>query len=219
MAKHGASRHARRHASVRTKPDPANRAHCPTTPRQRLMATHQDTPSLGHAPSQRHLVSRRLYRPCAMVALYPSLSQRDLPTCSDSPGSTHAVAPHRARRETTPRQFDQLCNWAPSTMPRLPPTPRPPPRPTTRCAAHCVANAVPTSCRSVSTIAIASPEGWYSDYGGSPPPTHRTRTKSYTPGSTKCRFSTTPAFDCGWIPTPPVRTEGTQLHATLVTGG
>ena len=24
------------------------------------------------------------------------------------------------------------------------------------------------------------------------------------------------AFDCGWIPTPPVRTEGTQLRATLV---
>ena len=102
--------------------------------------------------------------------------------------------------------------------PRLPPTPRPPPRPRTRCAAHCVANAVPTWCRSVSTIAIASPEGWYSDYGGSPPPTHRTRTKSYTPGSTKCRFSTTPALDCGWIPTAPVRTDGTQLHATLVTG-
>ena len=121
--------------------------------------------------------------------------------------------------ETTPRQFDHLCNWAPSTMPRLPPTPRPPPRPTTRCAAHRGANAVPTWCRSVSTIAIASPEGWYSDYGGSPPPTHRTRTKSYTPGSTNCRFSTTPALDCGWIPTPPVRTEGTQLHATLVTGG
>ena len=92
------------------------------------------------------------------------LPQRDLPTCSDSPGSTHAVAPHRARLETTPRQIDHPCNWAPSTMPRLPPTPRPPPRPTTRCAAHCVANAVFTWCRSVSTIAIASPEGWYSDY-------------------------------------------------------
>ena len=147
------------------------------------------------------------------------LSQRDLPTGSDSPGSTHAVAPHRARLETTPRQFDHLCNWAPSTMPRLPPTPRPPPRPTTRCAAHCVANAVATWCRSVPPLAMASPEGWYSDYGRSPPPTHRTRTKSYTPGSTKCTFSTTPAFGCGWIPTPPVRTEGTQLRATLVTGG
>ena len=28
-----------------------------------------------------------------------------------------------------------------------------------------------------------------------------------------------PSVDCGWIPTPPVRTEGTQLRATLVTGG
>ena len=133
-----------------------------------------------------------------------------------------------ARGLRQPRDdLNQLCNWAPSMMPRLPPTPRPPPRPTTRppprpttrCAAHCVANAVPTSCRSVSTIAIASPEGWYSHYGGSPPPTHRTRTKSYTLGSTNCTFSTSPALDCGWIPTPPVRTEGTQLHATLVTGG
>ena len=74
----------------------------PTTPRQRLMATHQDTPSLGHAPSQRHLVSRRLYR----RVQWSLLSQRVLPTCSDSPGSTHAVAPHRARLETTPRQFE-----------------------------------------------------------------------------------------------------------------
>ena len=124
-----------------------------------------------------------------------------------------------ARGLRQPRDnVNHLCNWAPSTMPGLRPTPRPPPRPTTRCAAHFVANAVFTSCRSVSTIAIASPEGWYSDYAGSPPPTHRTRTKSYTPGSTNCTFSTTPAFDCGWIPTAPVRTEGTQLHATLVTG-
>ena len=28
-------------------PDRANRVHCPNTPRQRLMATHQDTPSIG----------------------------------------------------------------------------------------------------------------------------------------------------------------------------
>ena len=51
-----------------------------------------------------------------------------------------------ARGLRQPRDnLNHLCNWAPSTMPRLPPTPRPPPRPTTRCAAHCVANAVPTS--------------------------------------------------------------------------
>ena len=43
--------------------------------------------------------------------------------------------------------------------------------------------------------------------------------QSYTPGSTNCTFSTSPALDCGWIPTAPVRTDGTQLHATLVTGG
>ena len=50
-----------------------------------------------------------------------------------------------ARGLRQPRDnLNQLCNWAPSMMPRLPPTPRPPPRPTTRCAAHCVANAVPT---------------------------------------------------------------------------
>jgi hypothetical protein len=34
------------------------------------------------------------------------LSQRDLPTCGASPGSTRAVGPHRARLVTTPRQFE-----------------------------------------------------------------------------------------------------------------
>ena len=38
------------------------------------------------------------------------------------------------------------------------------------------------------------------------------------PAAPNCTFSTSPAFGCGWIPTRPVRTEGTQLHATLVTG-
>jgi hypothetical protein len=109
-----------------------------------------------------------------------------------------------ARGVRQPRDtLNHLGNWAPSTMPRVPPTPRPPPRPTTRCAAHRGANAVPTWCRSVSTIVFASPEGWYSDYGRSPPPTHRTRTRSYTPDSTNCSFSTSPACGWGWIATPP----------------
>jgi len=164
------------------------------------MATHQDTPSLGHAPTPAApgqptaLPSVCHGRSCLNEICLPAAVVQDRRTLS----------PHRARLETTPRQFDHLFNWAPSTMPRLPPTPRPPPR--------------PTSCRSVSTIAMASPEGWYSDDSGSPPPTRRTPTTSLTPGSTNCTFSTSPAFGCGWIPTRPVRTEGTQLHATLVTG-
>ena len=42
----------------------------PEHPRQRLMATHQDT-FHRHAPSLRDLVSRRMYSPCAMLALCP----------------------------------------------------------------------------------------------------------------------------------------------------
>ena len=186
IAKPGASRNARRHARFAPNQTPPIERTAPPLP-----ASGSWQPIRTRLPSGTpHPSGTSLADGFTVRVQWSLLSQRDLPTCSDSPGSTHAVAPHRARLETTPRQFDHLCNWAPSTMPRLPPTPRPPPRPTTRCAAHCVANAVPTSCRSVPTIAIASPEGWYSDYGGSPPPTRRTRTKSYTPGSTKCTFST-----------------------------
>jgi hypothetical protein len=197
-----------------------------TRPRQSSALPHHSPPAAhgnpsGHAFPRARPIPAAPRQPTALPSVCNGrscLNEICLPAAivQDRPTLSRPIA--RGLRQ--PRDnLNHLCNWAPSTMPRLPPTPRPPPRPTTRCAAHCVANAVPTSCRSVPTIAIASPEGWYSDYGGSPPPTHRTRTKSYTPGSTKCTFSTSPAFDCGWIPTPRVRTEGTELRATLVTGG
>jgi len=202
MAQPGASPHARRHASVRTQPDPAGRGLRPTGPRRRLMAT----PS-GHALRRARPIpaaprQRRLYRPCAMVLL----SQRDLPTCGASPGSTRAVGPHRARLVTTPRQFEPALSLGTLDDATFAADAAPAASADDVVRRSLACEAVPTWCRSVSTLAIASPEGWYSDHGGSPPPTRRTRTTSSTAGSTTCRFSTTPACDCGWIPTPPART-------------
>ena len=93
-------------------------------------------------------------------------------TCSDSPGSTHAVAPPRARLETTPRQFDHLCGSGHLDDVTFAADPPPAASADDALRRSLSRDAVPTLVsQRLPTIAIASPEGWYSDYGGSPPPT------------------------------------------------
>jgi len=215
MAQPGASPHARRHASVRTQPDPAGRGLRPTGPRRRLMAT----PS-GHALRRARPIpaaprQRRLYRPCAMVLL----SQRDLPTCGASPGSTRAVGPHRARLVTTPRQFEPALSLGTLDDATFAADAAPAASADDVVRRSLACEAVPTWCRSVSTLAIASPEGWYSDHGGSPPPTRRTRTTSSTAGSTTCRSPQPQRATVDGFRLPQHGLVGTQLRATVVTGG
>lgn len=215
MAKHGASRHARRHASVRTKPDPANRAHCPTTPRQRLMATHQDTPSLGHAPvpaaprQPTALPSVCNGRSCLNEICLPAAIVQDRRTLSrpiargvrqPRDNLTSSVIGHHRRCHVCRRRPARRLGRrpvAPLTALRMPFRPG---------VAAFRPSRSPARKAGIRTTADRR-------HRHIEPEPEATHPAAPTADSPQAQRST------GMDSAPPVRTEGTQLHATLVTGG